>query len=73
MTLREYLYKNSISIEEMAKMIDYNKHYLSRVMRGMLNPSERFIFRVEFATKGQIKGDKIADETPKKSVKSLVV
>ncbi len=72
MKLREYLYKNSISIEEMAKTIDYNKHYLSRVMRGLLNPSARFIFRVDMATKGQVKEDEIADDKPEKKVKNLV-
>ena len=73
MTLREYLYKNNLSIHEFAVKIQYHGNYVSRVMRGLHTPSERFIFSVDIATKSQIKAEDIRDRIVKEKVKNLVV
>ena len=73
MTLRDYLYKNNLSIDDFARTIQYHRNYVSRIMRGMHTPSDRFIFSVDVATKGQIKEENIRDRIVKEKVKNLVV
>ena len=73
MTLREYLYTNDITIDEFAKMIFFNRDYVSRVMRGMYRPSQRFGLQVEMVTKGQVKYEDLFDKMPERIVKNLVV
>ena len=72
MTLREYLYTHHMTIEEFACLIQFNKDYVSRVMKGVFRPSERFGFQVEIATKGKIKYEDMFDKKPERLVKNLV-
>jgi len=54
MTLDEYLYLNHLRIEDFAKKIGYDKHYVCNVKNGRFRVSKRFSFLVFKETKGKV-------------------
>ena len=54
MTLDEYLYSNHLTVADFAKMIGYDKSYISNVKNGKFRVSKRFSFLVFTATHGKV-------------------
>lgn len=73
MTLREYLFTHNMTVREFSKFLGFNEYYISRIMRGKDKPSEKFSFRVNMCTKGDVKANEIQDKVERKPVKNLVV
>jgi plasmid maintenance system antidote protein VapI len=59
MHLREYLWKHKITIEEFAKSIGYNRHHISRVMKGEKKPGKGLANLIEKATNGEVKAEQL--------------
>lgn len=54
MDLREYLFRNRLSIAKFSKMINYNPNYISGVVTGKMKPGKKFIRAVKAVTKGAV-------------------
>ena len=54
MELRDYLHIKRLRVNEFAKMVDFDRNYISRVKLGHIKPGDKFIRAVERATNGEV-------------------
>lgn len=57
MDLREYLYKEEMTLTKLAEMVDCNKSYLSRVKKKRKKPGKKLARYIERATQGEVTAD----------------
>lgn len=55
MDLKEYLYKNNITITEFARLLDLNRSFIYRWFDGIQFPSEEVLKQISELTNGTIK------------------
>jgi len=54
MNLKEYLFYTNTSINDIAQMTAFHRNYVTRVIKGELRPSKKFVNAVENITKGKV-------------------
>jgi len=54
MDLREYLFRNEISITDFARKMDISRAYLSRIIWGHLHPGPKLIKKIRKATRRKV-------------------
>lgn len=59
MDLREYLFKNRMTLVEFSRVVDFNRDHLSRVMHGRKRPSKKLARIIEKATNGHVKAQEL--------------
>lgn len=55
MDLREYLFRQRLSVTEFGKIINYSRAHISKVVHGKQQPSKRLAEAIEKATHGEVK------------------
>ncbi len=61
MTLREYLFKNRMTVIDFAKSIGYHRIHLSLVMSGKRNPKASMLKVIEMQTRGEVKASEVQE------------
>lgn len=69
MDLREYLFRNRVTLTDFANKIEYDRAYLSLVSNGLQRPSERLAKTISDATEGQVTVEELLSIVPKKTSK----
>jgi len=59
MKLREYLWKNQMTLNTFADKTSYNRTYLSHIVRGKMKPGRRCAEALERATDGYITAEEL--------------
>jgi DNA-binding transcriptional regulator YdaS (Cro superfamily) len=54
MELRDYLHVKRLKVNEFARIIRFDRNYVSSMKYGKLKPGEKFIRSVEEATQGEV-------------------
>ena len=54
MDLREYLFRNRISVAEFSRKIDYHRNYVNQIALGHKTPSRKLAKAIELETAGQV-------------------
>lgn len=54
MDLREYLFRNRMTVTEFGKKIDCSRSYLSTIINGAQKPGKRLAKEIERATNGEV-------------------
>jgi transcriptional regulator with XRE-family HTH domain len=54
MDLREYLFKNNLTIVRLAKILNANRQYIHAWLRGDISPSQDLLNKIKTLTNGQI-------------------
>jgi DNA-binding transcriptional regulator YdaS (Cro superfamily) len=54
MDLREYLFRNRISVTDFSNKLEYSRTHISEIMNGRRNCPKRLAILIESATKGQV-------------------
>lgn len=67
MHLRAYLWKHKLTIQEFAEKIGYNRHHISRVMRGEQRPAKKLAIAIETATAGEVTAEELLNIKEDKS------
>ncbi len=66
MNIREYLFRQEITMSSFARKIDYERSYLSIVMKGKQKPGRKFIAAVERASNGNVTEEDILNNYKEK-------
>lgn len=62
MDLREYLFRNRLSITDFAKKINYDRNYISKIMHSVRSPGQKLAKEIEKATNGEVKANDLIKE-----------
>lgn len=54
MELREYLFRNRISITDFSKKVDFSRNYISQIALGYRKPSKKLAKLIEKETNGEV-------------------
>lgn len=54
MNLREYLFRQRISVQDFAEKLEYSRTHLSLIVNGKGKPSPRLAKSIERATNGEV-------------------
>lgn len=57
MDLREYLYREDMTVTKLAEIVDCNKSYLSCVKKKRKKPGKKLAKYIERATEGKVTAD----------------
>ena len=57
MDLREYIFRNRLTITAMAQQLMVNRNYLARIVNGHLIPSKRLAKDIERCTNQDVKAE----------------
>lgn len=55
MDLREYLFRNRLTVTEFAKKINYGRTYINEIVSGNRTPGRKLAEAIEKATDGHVK------------------
>lgn len=59
MDLREYLFRQRISVQEFAEKLEYSRTHLSLIVNGKGRPSPRLAKAIEKATNGEVTAEEL--------------
>lgn len=62
MDLREYLFRNRLTVTELSKKLECHRTYLSEIVNGARKPGKRLAKDIERATDGQVTADELLKE-----------
>ncbi len=65
--LREYLFREEMSIAEFSTIVDCNPAYIGLIKRKVRKPGRKLARHIELATKGAVKADYLLRRTKYKS------
>ncbi len=57
MDLREYLFRNRLTVKGFSDKIDCSRNHLSSIIHGRFKPSKRLAKDIELATNGEVKAE----------------
>lgn len=61
MDLREYLFRNKMTVKKLSEELMVNSNYLGGIVRGEKKPSKRLARDIEIYTNHQVKADYILE------------
>ncbi len=57
MDLREYLFRERMTVADFARKLDYSRVHISGIVNGTLNASAKLARAIEKATEGKVKAE----------------